>query len=336
MSINITEETLPIYDRLLNKVITYYATIWRDRRSDKIYNEWLNNFKDSSVDGNEKLHALFLLSKFMYFGNIELRELLKCVFRDLYKYPIVSEIRRNNGNCKDVAFLNNTFSDELSKTRFLGVGNPSESGVHLLYYFRQENKLEKDCFINTHEIFKTTIIKEDDQNGIGMTRVNVDLKNKDIKRYVFIDDFCGSGSQAELYLKDIVESVKSFNSSIEVYYLMLFGTEEGIKYVKDMKTKNGDPLFNRVDTVFSIDNSFKCFSENSRYFCKTPNEIEKDFCKEMCTKYGNELWSIHPLGYKDGQLLLSLFHNTPDNTLPIFWAEGAEWRPIFKRFHKIY
>ena len=48
MSANITENTLPIYDRLLYKVITYYATIWKDRRSDKIYNDWLNNFKDSS------------------------------------------------------------------------------------------------------------------------------------------------------------------------------------------------------------------------------------------------------------------------------------------------
>ena len=145
MSVNITEDTLPIYDRLLNKVITYYATIWRDRRSNRIYEEWLSNFKDASTEEKEKLHALFLLSKFMYFGNIELRELLKCVFRDLFKYPIVAEIRQNNGNSKDVVLIDKMFKEELSKTRFLGVGNPSESGVHLLYYFRQENNLEKGC-----------------------------------------------------------------------------------------------------------------------------------------------------------------------------------------------
>jgi hypothetical protein len=333
---NMIANTLPIYDRLLNKVITYYATIWKDRRSDKIYEEWLDNFKDTSVEDKEKFHALFLLSKFMYFGNIELRELLKCVFRDLFKYPIVAEIRRNNNNCKDIAFIDKAFNDELSKTRFLGVGNPSESGVHLLYYFRQENKLGKDSFINMHEIFRTTVIKEEDGNGIITLRVNVDLKSNDIKRYIFIDDFCGSGSQANLYLKDIVESVKSLNPTIEINYLMLFGAEEGVKFVKNMKTKDDKPLFNRVDTVFSIDGSFKCFSDNSRYFSKPINEIEKDFCQKMCTKYGNELWSIHPLGYKDGQLLLSFFHNTPDNTLPIFWAESDNWRPIFKRFHKIY
>ena len=56
----------------------------------------------------------------------------------------------------------------------------------------------------------------------------------------------------------------------------------------------------------------------------------------MCEKYGSTLWNMHPLGYKDGQLLLSLFHNTPDNTLPIFGVENTTWTPIFKRFHKIY
>lgn len=330
MSVSIIENTLPIYDRLLNKVMTYYATIWKDRRTNKIYDEWLENFTDVLNADKEKLHALFLLSKFMYFGNLELRELLKCVFRDLFKYPIVAEIRKNNGNSTDVSFINGIFNEELSKTRFLGVGNPSESGVHLLYYFRQENELGKDNFINTHEIFKTNLIKEKDENGVDISRIEVKIKNTDIKRYVFIDDFCGSGTQAKEYSKEIVEQIKHINKDIEVNYLMLFGTEEGISSVKS-ETK-----FDRVETVFSIDNSFKCFSDVSRYFYKPINEIERDFCMSMCTKYGNMLWSAFPLGYKDGQLLLSLFHNTPDNTLPIFWAESADWQPIFKRFHKIY
>ena len=169
-----------------------------------------------------------------------------------------------------------------------------------------------------------------DANGIDTSRVDVNIKNPDIKRYVFIDDFCGSGTQAKEYSKDIVEQIKSINKDVEVNYLMLFGTEDGISSVKN-ETK-----FDRIETVFSIDSSFKCFSDASRYFCKSIDEIEKDFCREMCKKYGDELWAGYPLGYKDGQLLLSLFHNTPDNTLPIFWAEGNDWTPIFKRFHKIY
>jgi hypothetical protein len=336
MSSNIADDILSIQDRLLNKITTYYATIWQDRRQDGIHEEWLNNFKDCSIDGGkERLHALFLLSKFMYFGNKELRELLRCVYRDLFKYPIVAQIRENNGDTKDIKFLDEEFQKELQITRFLGVGNPSESGVHLLYYFRQENKLCKKSFINMHEVFRTAVVKEKDKNDIDISRINVELKNRNIKRFIFIDDFCGSGTQAEEYLKDDIESVKSLDDTIEVNYLMLFGAEEGIKFVKDMKMGNGKSLFDRVDTVFSIDSSFKCFSENSRYFGTNIKDIDKDFCKTMSEEYGKVICPNIPLGYKDGQLLLSLFHNTPDNTLPIFWSEN-DWKPIFKRFHKIY
>jgi hypothetical protein len=44
------------------------------------------------------------------------------------------------------------------------------------------------------------------------------------------------------------------------------------------------------------------------------------------------------LGFGDCQLLLSMHHNTPDNTLPIIWFDEDEalWTPIFKRYNKIY
>ena len=42
------------------------------------------------------------------------------------------------------------------------------------------------------------------------------------------------------------------------------------------------------------------------------------------------------LGFKDCQLLLGFNHNTPDNTLPIFWYDekNYNWYPIFKRYKK--
>ncbi len=67
---------------------------------------------------------------------------------------------------------------ELNKTRFLGVGNPSESGVHLLYYFRQENCLSEKCFINAYDIFNS-----DYSRGL-------ELCDPTINHYVFVDDFC--------------------------------------------------------------------------------------------------------------------------------------------------
>lgn len=325
-------EKIPLEDALLNKIMAYYRTIWMDRRQEGIHNAWLSNFKpgDPTNEELEKLNALFLLSKFMYFGNLEMRELLKSLFRDLFKYPIVAAYRRNNRDTHETPLINRHFESELLSSRFLGVGNPSESGVHILYYFRQENNLSKELFINPHEIFKNTITISHDLNGIEIRQQSIALKNPDIKRYYFIDDFCGSGTQAKQYSDDFIELMKKIKPDIEVSYIMIFGTEHGIKEVKD-KTK-----FDKVEAIFTIDETFKCFSDESRYYIKDCEGIDKSFTKDFCTRYGNALFHGHSLGYKDCQLLLSLFHNTPDNTLPIFWSDLNNWKPIFKRYPKVY
>ncbi|MDY0903892.1 phosphoribosyltransferase-like protein [Pedobacter sp. CFBP9032] len=325
-------ETLPIYDRLLKKIYAYYQTIWRDKFKDDIHQDWLNNFHHSDTDlsEKEKLNMLYLLSKFMYFGNEELRQLLLSVFRDLYKYPIISQIRKANNDTIDQNFIDIEFKKELEKTRFLGVGNPSESGVHLLYYFRQQCGLSKRSFINTSDIFTTLPIIEKDNHGNDRKFLKSEINHKDVKRYIFIDDFCGSGQQATLYLKNTAENMKFEDPDIEISYLMLFSTEVGLNEVRKIKA------LDVVEAIFTIDDTFKAFSTQSRYFTSTVDkDIDKAFSKTTATKYGSPLF--HPaLGHGDCQLLFGLFHNTPDNTLPIFWSETKDWKAIFKRYNKIY
>jgi len=325
-------DSLPIYDKLLNKIYAYYQTIWKDKWKEGIHTEWLGNFNDVDEDTlqKEQINMLYLLSKFMYFGNDELRELLYSLYRDLYKYPIIASIRKANGNTTDDAFIENKFIEEHENTRFLGVGNPSESGVHMLYYLRQECNLSRRFFINSSEIFSTTKNNETLSDGSIREFLNAELNNKTIKRYIFIDDFCGSGSQAKSYLKETVENIKFKSKDIEVVYLMLFGTELGISNVRKLN------IFDRVDAVFTIDETFKAFSDSSRYFKNVPDAIiEKTFSHSTAIKYGTGLFNP-PLGYGDSQLLISFHHNTPDNSLPIFWSDHNNWKPIFKRYNKKY
>lgn len=323
---------LPLRDRLSEKVYAYYQTIWADKWRGNIHVDWLDNFNDSdtSVAAKEQLNMLYLLSKFMYFGHVELRELLTSLYRDLYKYPIIASIRTSNGDTTDCSLIETEFRKELDATRFLGVGNPSESGVHLLYYFRQECGLSKKYFINTSDIFQTHKVSDTDSAGNLRTYLKTELKDQNIKRYIFIDDFCGSGNQATLYLKPVAENIKFENPTCEIKYLMLFATEKGLKEVRKVTA------FDMVEAVFTFDESFRTFSSDSRYF-KVPvdKDIETNFSKTTAEKYGTALF--HPsLGYADCQLLFGLFHNTPDNTLPIFWSEEDSWRPIFKRYNKMY
>ena len=120
---------------------------------------------------------------------------------------------------------------------------------------------------------------------------------------------------------------------MELAYFTLFATEHGIA---EFQQKTG---FDKVDAVFRLDDTYKCFKDESRYFVNCNPQIERLFAEKMCRAYGVQLSPNNPLGYKDGQLLLGFHHNIPDNTLPIIWFDeeaGIPWTPIFRRYPKFY
>jgi hypothetical protein len=311
---------LSLEEELLRKLLVLNETAWENRVKRPLIIRWLENFNnvDLGLRERERTHALFLLSQFVYFGSREMRELLKAMYRDLYKYPIVERIRKENHDTTDCAFIEQKYHEELSKTRFLGIGNPSESGCHLLYYFRQENGLPKRLFIHGHEIFKRA------------PKGAIKLRSPDVDHYVFIDDLCGSGDQGKQYSNEIVTEVKNLRNDVRMSYLVLFATAHGRREL--VKTK-----FDHVRSVVELDESFRVFGRNSRYFKAAPEEIDKTFAETLCGEYGRLLCSGHPLGYRESQLMLGFHHNTPDNTLPIMWCDEPEtgsWIPIFRRYPK--
>ena len=52
---------------------------------------------------------LYLLTRFMYFGQREIKALLRSVYLDLFRYPLVAAIRRRNNNTTDAGFINAEF-----------------------------------------------------------------------------------------------------------------------------------------------------------------------------------------------------------------------------------
>ena len=304
------------YDILYSKIKKLTEMAWADRweaNSDHL-SLWLNNFQDS-----EKEAALYLLSKFMYFDHSTTRELMRRVYEDLYRRPIIFKIRKDHDNSADPALIENAFEEVLHQTRFLSVGNPSESSSHLLYYFRQENQLKRELFINPHQLYKHTQIQD------GTITASVVTEN--IKRLIVLDDFCGSGSQATKFHEEFVKFIKKENEDVKVSYYSLYAIKNGLDKVRELS-------YDEVKSIFELDDSYKCFSESSRFFSEDDSKL-KSFCKKFCVKYGKRLDSRNPLGYKKGQMMLGFHHNTPNNTLPIFWGE-KDWNPIFKRYKKLY
>lgn len=304
--------------------------VWESKVSEKIVQTWLNNFSEEGVLPTKELQdkiALYMLSRFLYFDDVLIREMLKTVYNNLFRRPIIRKIRQEHSGTLDYKVISKLFEEEQEKTRFLGMGNPSESGSHLLYSFRQVNELPTKLFMNTPE----------------NTMAEQILSHPEISRYIFLDDFCGTGSQGKRYSKEIVEWVKTLKPEIDIFYFPLISTSKGLTALQETQ-------FNKVATVLVLDESFKCFSQSSRYFNSTTlprlsNDItiKMDDVKDFCNHYGQVIMKspslkekVEPLGYGDGQLLLGFHHNIPNNTLPIIWAETDAFEPIFPRHSKKY
>jgi hypothetical protein len=315
-----SEDTLRTKIKVLNEII------WEGRCNAPEVKRWLANFGGGVLNDPdvERLHALHLLSHLSYFGIREIRELLKAMYRDLFRYPIVQEIRAANGWTRDAVVIERLFEQEVLATRFVGMGNPAESGTHLLYYFRQVNRLPKDLFVSENRL-----LTESARSG------NALFNPGNLRHVVFIDDFCGSGTQSVQYsrgiLSDLQHVAQQTGQAIDLMYLVLFGASAGLAHARAHSS------FDTIAAVHEFDNSFKVFCPDSRIFRKCPPGVSQQQSEEMARAYGLQLEPAQPLGYLDGQLLLAFHHNIPDNSLPILWSDNPQlpWESILRREPKV-
>lgn len=323
---------LELMDQLEFKLKSLAEKVWKNEDVNiSSIREWAEQFEEhDDVSQDERVQFLFLLTKYTYFGKKEVFFMLKTLYRDLFKYKVIREIRKANGDTLDENILNGEFNKTLSATRFLGIGNPSESGTFLLYKFRQINDISKQLFIHTHQIF--SLVSEVDKQT-GEKRQVTTIADPDIQNYIFIDDLTCTGTQAVSYAS-FINAIKILNPKAKVYYLVLVATKSAIEEIE----KNSD--FDVVDSVFKLDGSYKCFDATSRYYKNAESDFQREFTKEKCSAYDLRIQkSDFELGFDKSQLLISFEHNTPDNVPPVFWSNGYQqtaWKPIFPRFHKKY
>lgn len=317
------------WDSLRRRITVLNSALWEDRVSWPLVERWLENFDGRSGHEAdvERLHALYVLAQFLYYGSTEIRVLLRAQYRDLFLIPLIQDVRKTEGNTRDLAVIRARLSEELNRTRFLGVGNPSESGVHLLYFFRQENGLSKSSFLDNAEITERHV----DAAGV----VSRGLQDTSIRRYIFLDDVCGSGDTALKYSKNILQDIRAIDPDIEFSYFSIFGTATGMSNVR------ANTLFNpQSAALIELDASYRCLSNDSRYLRVVPEHISEAIVREVALHYGALLAPGHAGGFEDSQMLFGFHHNTPDNTLPIIWREVSNgspvpWTPIFRRYPKI-
>lgn len=167
---------------IMSAILVLNQEVWEGRLSSQKIDDWLDGFDGATED--EKTHALYLVSRFMFIGDKEIRALLRRLYEDLYRYPIIQNIRAQLDSSPVDPRIGTAFQSTLQNTRFVGLGGASGSGAHLAYPFRQENSLGQAHIVASESILST--------DSVGVDR----LADSTIERYVFIDDFAGTGHQA--------------------------------------------------------------------------------------------------------------------------------------------
>lgn len=200
-----------------------------------------------------------------------------------------------NGNSSD---LESKLGSIVNTSCFCPLGKPGESGSLVLYFFRQENNI-------------ATIQISDPLRPPAFA-----------KTIVYVDDATISGDEARNYL--LMVDKKKNN-----VLLAFVSTMEAIEVLRAKDIQ--------VISCVIMDERSKCFSNEATLYIDFKDSF--DDCRRFAEEYGKKSMTyqdnpVEPLGYKNGQYTFGFFYNTPDNTLPIFWADNKEWTPIMRRYEK--
>ena len=141
---------------------------------------------------------------------------------------------------------------------------------------------------------------------------------------VIVDDFIGTGcSFVTFFNEKILNHKDKFD---EIYFIGIAGMDFGLKVLEQFAIVH-IPKSNIFKKAFSSEASYFGYRKYKRH-------------REFCYKYGSKLVAHKKnksdidkgLGYGNSQSLVSFSYGTPNNTLPIIWANKDGWIPLIPRF----
>lgn len=193
-----------------------------------------------------------------------------------------------------------------SNTLYAGVGQTAKSGSVMAYHYRL-----------TAEVAESDFFAQDEEEDIDFGRID---------NIVLLDDVIGTGQSVIVDVSRIAEEVHSLARSRNIYVLTVAGYADGIaRVVEETGASVISALeYSSQDTVIDFDAAFYAglpMSERSR----TLDRIKR-YCR---------IAARSDLGYGDVGGLLVFDHNTPNTSLPLIWARGNGWIPLFPRAGRI-
>lgn len=202
-----------------------------------------------------------------------------------------------------------------TRKHIVPLGKPGKSGAAVSYWIHglmKRKELRKMRFHSSIEEFISY------RNSVAWETQN------DV--VVYVDDFIGSGGSVvdALSLEENIvrPEVLSDASSGRLYVIAAVVMDNG--YSKISQDISG--------AIILGDLHCKGFDPHRKVF---GSYFKTKAVREMCYKYGEQLYKGCPLGYENTQSLVLMQHSSPNNTVPVLWSDnqyqGRNWIPLVPR-----
>jgi len=272
-------------------------------------NDWLfHNFKD--IEG--RYFAIKILLHGLYYSENNLVELLRDgIYNKIIGQEIKAELLSKNNIHIPHSETEAEVIKRLKKTLFvpLSVSNkPSESGNAIIRYLNSKLGIASS---NTYFYY------------------NINLDNlSSYEKIIVVDDCLGSGNQIKNFWNYNPEvqklKEKAMEAGVSFYYLLLIGNEDALSSLQI----NGDLLGLRVIMCDRLQQENRVFNLSNTIWNGDNEELQA-----AITYFDKveSIFSVPRLGYGKLDFAVFIHNSTPDWSLPIFWTENSDWKPLFKR-----
>lgn len=270
---------------------------------------WVANFEPAN--SKEYYYIYKLLTNIIYYSESDIINALREGIKDklFYKELLNMQVTANFSLSQQT--LSQEYHTNLEKTCFIPLLDsdaPFESSNYILRLCVQNN------FVSTHQsIFPNDLLSYVHKN--------------DVKNLVIIDDCVGSGNQLRKFWKFTTISdgrtLRQFckDMNIKAYYLSLFGLKDSIS---DLQNEYNDLT---IICVKKFAQTLQVFDDESYVW---DNIQEKNEALVYFNTFAeNNSFSIS--GYNNLNLAIIMHRTIPNWSLPMFWKENSDWKPLMRR-----
>lgn len=296
---------------------------------------WMRQFDN---DNDRDLAYDMIKTQMIYISEEEMRQLIT------YSFPIIMQkyiLNKTKQFCEQIGIKDVSARKEVYKyfkrsSLFLGLSD----GAHMDFFRRQNRELSNEQVFLHYDFSESKAAdmeKELEQDPLvkKMLQRYPNKISPKFNTYFLIDDFAGSGKS---YIRqdtegwhgkikrffDRVRSIDDESSTHEIHIVLYIATSKALNTIKEQVNlfANGQKKITVSVDALQIVEAINWVGNSALYDLLKRNYnglLEKGFHTYNDKHFEKGMGKEPYLGFSDCSLPLVLYHNTPNNTLPIIW-----------------